>query len=184
MVGNYAIQTSVHLDESTSLGLDIYSDLMQAGVIFIPELGVKAYEFSLVLIVVVSSPIHSDTTSLSISFLCAKDLDASDQINHFWKLEETPHDKVHTPAEYKAMDHFKATHSRDTDGRYVVSLPYREPPVTQGCYKDNAVKRFLFNEKNHTQKGSWDPSQIMSKNSFLWDMLKWFLQLTWSSLNG
>ena len=130
---------------------------MQVGAIFTPEMGVRAYQSTLGWIVAGSSRNQSATTNSSISpHNCAKDREASYQMYCFRELEEPPHDKPLTQEEQKAMEHFKVTHSRESDGRYVVSLPCRELPLFLGCSKDQAVRQFLLNEKNLTMRSSWN----------------------------
>ncbi|ODM96042.1 hypothetical protein Ocin01_10639 [Orchesella cincta] len=41
----------------------------------------------------------------------------------FWETEELPQSRQLTPLEQQAEDHFRSTHSRDDDGRYVVNYP-------------------------------------------------------------
>ena len=42
--------------------------------------------------------------------------------------------------ELQAVNHFRATHTREPDGLYVVSLPHRKPAVELGCSKDQATR--------------------------------------------
>ena len=72
------------------LELDIHSNLMQAGAIFNPEMGLRAYQFFLGWIVAGSSPIQSATTKSSILLhICAKDREASDPTYLFQELVMT-----------------------------------------------------------------------------------------------
>lgn len=54
-------------------------------------------------------------------------------IRRFWETEESPTGKMSlTPEEKFVMDHFKANHSRDESGRFVVPLPKKADPPTLG----------------------------------------------------
>ena len=48
-----------------------------------------------------------------------------------------------TNGEQAAVTHFRNTQHRDTDGRYVFSLPRREPPLHLGKSREIALKWYL-----------------------------------------
>lgn len=48
------------------------------------------------------------------------------QVKKFWEVENFDHGKALTAEEQQCETHFKNTHSRDADGRYVVRLPLRQ----------------------------------------------------------
>ena len=45
------------------------------------------------------------------------------EVKQFWELEEPPPPSKLSPDEEKAVEHFSTTHTRQSDGRYVVALP-------------------------------------------------------------
>ena len=58
-----------------------------------------------------------------------------------------------TPDERFVMDHFKAHHSRDDDGRFIVPLPRITNPPLLGESRSSAVRRYLSLERSLGSKG-------------------------------
>jgi len=78
---------------------------------------------------------HSRTISV---FHCSLEHD----LRRFWEIEEIPRHKILSPAEEHCENHFLATHSRDSDGRYVVRLPLKTtPPIDIGESRSIAIQR-------------------------------------------
>lgn len=51
----------------------------------------------------------------------------------FWEIEELPRVLCPTPDEQQCEEHFRTSHSRTADGRYIVRLPFkRGPPIPMG----------------------------------------------------
>ena len=93
---------------------------------------------------VVSSPVltsdaHCITTHLAIS----SDADTDQLLSKFWELENFPEQKHLTVEERKCEEHYKATTQRNTEGRFVVQMPFKEESQKLGYNKANAMKRFL-----------------------------------------
>ncbi|XP_070529844.1 uncharacterized protein [Cardiocondyla obscurior] len=64
---------------------------------------------------------------------CAPEADLESALRRFWEIEELPARQFLTPAEERCENHFRATHSRAADGRYIVRLPFiAEPPLSIG----------------------------------------------------
>ena len=77
-----------------------------------------------------------------------------DLIQRFWEVEEHQStDLALTPDERFVIDHFKANHSIDDDGRFVVPLPRKTNPPLLGESKSSAVKRYLSLERSLNSKG-------------------------------
>ncbi|XP_011860345.1 PREDICTED: uncharacterized protein LOC105557654 [Vollenhovia emeryi] len=75
---------------------------------------------------------RSGTSSNGISCLQSKISHANDlDLRKFWELEEIPGFNALTEDETLCEQHFASTHSRRTDGRYVVRLPFKEGAVTE-----------------------------------------------------
>ncbi|CAK9799185.1 hypothetical protein ANTPLA_LOCUS1922 [Anthophora plagiata] len=72
-------------------------------------------------------------------------LDAS--LAKFWELEDVPSAKVWSREEQACEAHFKAHTQRDSDGRYVVRLPFNENKEKLGESRSMALRRFHFLEK-------------------------------------
>ena len=64
----------------------------------------------------------------------------------FWEIEEPPASSTLTPKEAEYEAHFQATHQRDSDGRYIVNLPFQKKPDLPGLF-EIAKSRFLSSEK-------------------------------------
>lgn len=65
-------------------------------------------------------------------------------------------DSLYSVEDQQALDHFKDTHSREPDGRYVVKLPRRNPLSPLGCSREHAARRFIQNERSLKRKGQLD----------------------------
>lgn len=64
------------------------------------------------------------------------------QLHKFWEVEEVPLQKPLSLEERKCEEHFRATHSRAADGRYIVRLPFRaNPPIAIGDSRLIAERR-------------------------------------------
>lgn len=65
----------------------------------------------------------------------------------FFRQEELPHDHEITNEDTRCENHFVATHSRQSDGRYVVRLPFKLESPLIGKTRDIAHFRFFSLEK-------------------------------------
>ncbi|GFT93124.1 uncharacterized protein LOC103569155 [Trichonephila clavipes] len=63
------------------------------------------------------------------------------QLDKFWKLEELGETKPFTNEEIACENHFKRTHTRDSAGRFVVNVPFRDSSGELGSSRDTAVHR-------------------------------------------
>ncbi|XP_070162518.1 uncharacterized protein [Polyergus mexicanus] len=64
-------------------------------------------------------------------------------IQKFWEIEELPQSHILTPQDEQCEAHFRDTHSRDADGRYIVRLPFkRGPPIDIGRSRLTAERLF------------------------------------------
>lgn len=53
------------------------------------------------------------------------DLKLTKAVSRFWAIEEPSSKNLHTAEELACEEHFKSTHSRARDGRFIVRLPFR-----------------------------------------------------------
>lgn len=54
-------------------------------------------------------------------------------LRRFWETKEIPQTVHYTPEERQCEEHFRATHSRTSQGRYIVRLPFKTgPPISLG----------------------------------------------------
>ena len=66
----------------------------------------------------------------------------------FWEQEEVPDLSPHySPEDKLALETFSDTTAHDTDGRYVVHLPHKDPPLQLGESRDTTLRRYHQNKK-------------------------------------
>ena len=83
--------------------------------------------------------------------------DTNRLLQKYLKLEEVPGEETPlSEEELLAVTHFRETHGRQPDGRYVVGLPKREPHLKLGRSRDNALRRYTSNERSLKRKNQWD----------------------------
>ncbi|XP_070162567.1 uncharacterized protein [Polyergus mexicanus] len=64
-----------------------------------------------------------------------------EELRRFWEIEELPRQSILTPQEKQCEEHFSSTHYRDSDGRYIVRLPFKtSPPIDIGKSRFRAEK--------------------------------------------
>ena len=67
-----------------------------------------------------------------------------DILHKFWEIEELPKGREAVSIEEKCvLDHFKATHQRNQDGRFKVPLPRRSGVQPLGESRSQVIRRFL-----------------------------------------
>ena len=67
-----------------------------------------------------------------------------DILRKFWELEELPRGSEVLPMEERnVLNHFRETHSRNSDGRFVVPLPRRPGAKPLGESRSQALRRFM-----------------------------------------
>lgn len=65
-------------------------------------------------------------------------------LEKFWEVEAVPEASKVDPDNVIAEDHFRSTHSRDSSGRYIVRLPFKDPvPPNLGSSYKTALTRFM-----------------------------------------
>ena len=70
----------------------------------------------------------------------------SDLLRKFWEIEDLPPTATKTPDDNACENFFKDSHYRDETGRYVVRLPFRNPPRLFDTYQP-ALRRLLSMER-------------------------------------
>lgn len=85
-------------------------------------------------------------TSAQSLFSCSPSIDET--LRKFWEIEEPAETTAVDPEEEEVELQFKRTHYRTTEGRYVVSLPFRFPAdFCAGSFKAGALKRLSHLER-------------------------------------
>ena len=68
--------------------------------------------------------------------------DVNDQLRKFWEIEEVLYAFVLTEEEKECERHFIETTTRQEDGRYVVSFPFKPDSKSLGHSLPRALNRF------------------------------------------
>ena len=82
------------------------------------------------------------------SHLCLKtspmDQQTQDLLTCFWQVEDvTPSSSIRMEEEQAALEHFRTTHSRQSDGRYVIELPRKSTAFSFGGSREQAATRTI-----------------------------------------
>lgn len=132
------------------LGADVYSQIIQEGIKKNTQGNCVAQATSLGW--VLSGIVHSNHKQCHIAVLHTV-LTEDDQLKKFWELESdssaTRRKNLFTDEEKRCEEIFAATTTRDTDGRYVVKLPFKDddPRCKYGGSLKIAENRFYGLEK-------------------------------------
>ncbi|XP_014291631.1 uncharacterized protein [Halyomorpha halys] len=82
--------------------------------------------------------------SLMTSYQLPPANELNDSIEKFWEIETVPQVVKIDPQNVLAEEHFRTTHSRDTNARYIVRLPFKDSiPPNLGNYYNPALNRLL-----------------------------------------
>lgn len=90
---------------------------------------------------------HSITSRHRTCFHVAADDQVSAALQDFWKVEEVSVTPRLSMNDEKCEQLYHTTHTRNSDGRYIVQLPFMEDPPILGTSRDRAVSRFLQVER-------------------------------------
>ena len=91
----------------------------------------------------------------------------NDLLHQFWDVEEkVVFNCTLTMEERCPLEHFNSLHSRDNDGRFVVSLPKRSTEAKLGELCTQAVHRFLSFERFINSKGVFPEVQKVMHEYF------------------
>ncbi|XP_077272766.1 uncharacterized protein LOC143903178 [Temnothorax americanus] len=78
------------------------------------------------------STLPSSSRTITVQH-CSSLLSLNRELRNFWEVEEVPRLTTLSPEDQQCEEHFLNTHSRCSDGRYVVHLPFkRGPPIAIG----------------------------------------------------
>ncbi|XP_073814290.1 uncharacterized protein [Musca autumnalis] len=136
------------------LGGDIYPQILLGGVQrnVLGSLLAQETIFGWVLTGPIASPNSGSFTSC-VSFCTAVEMDKL--LEKFWKLEEPPKISEYSPEEVYCEEVYQKTKKRLSDGRYVVSLPFK-PQYADGkglgLSRTRACRQFLRNEAYLSKK--------------------------------
>ncbi|XP_011883953.1 PREDICTED: uncharacterized protein LOC105571092 [Vollenhovia emeryi] len=133
------------------LGADIYGQILEEGIVKGAS-NTPIAQCTRLGWIVSGSTNSKDTTSKVHGYHVTVDEDLYALIRKFWELEEIPTSNITvlSPDEQECENHFKATHMRDLNGRYIVKLPFKESTDKLGNSKTKAAQlvKSLFNRFN------------------------------------
>lgn len=90
------------------------------------------------------------------------------QIEKFWQMEDIPNTKLFSKEESKCEEIFRNEYKRTADGRFEVSLPFREDPSFLGESQASALKRLQTMERRFRK----DPELQAGYINFMDDYIK------------
>lgn len=93
----------------------------------------------------INTPDHFDPTVRHSNIATIENVE--EMIQQFWKLEEVPTVSSRSTEEQSCEDHFLSTYKRDSTGRFVVRLPFKQNVDQLDDCRALALKRFLMLEK-------------------------------------
>lgn len=76
------------------------------------------------------------------SFCTSVDVSLNNTLKQFWELEQVPQSTPANPEDTLCEKIFEETHSRDSSGRYIVRLPFRDETPCLGESYSGALRRF------------------------------------------
>ena len=94
-----------------------------------------------------------------------KDEELKADLTRLWQLEEVGHNSSKHPDPAEA--HYLQTSSRQESGRYVVSLPRKDPAPELGFSRPTAFHRFVWNERSLQKKG-----KLPDYQKALWEYIR------------
>lgn len=94
-----------------------------------------------------NSPNVEFSSNNIVTLLSINDMALHDSLQKFWQLEEPPYESKLTMEEQECEKIFSSTTTRDSSGRYIVRLPFKESTSTLGSSSENAKRMFYTMEK-------------------------------------
>lgn len=88
-------------------------------------------------------------------------------VRRFWEIESIPAQRIRSHEEIRCDEIFASTHSRGSDGRYVVTIPFRTDCSSLGSSRHIALKRFLQLERRMER----DPALAEKYKAFIKDYI-------------
>ncbi|XP_037818722.1 uncharacterized protein LOC119608392, partial [Lucilia sericata] len=99
---------------------------------------------------ILTGPVSTKSTSSNsniVSYFCEIALDK--EISKFWEVEDLPRERFISPSDKKCEELFKMTTRKSPEGRYIVSLPFKEGYPEKLCLgksRNSALAQFFRNE--------------------------------------
>ncbi|XP_050293812.1 uncharacterized protein LOC126734295 [Anthonomus grandis grandis] len=134
------------------IGADYFWDLICVGQLKLGANGPYAQKtkFGWIVSGRISSEAHQEVRCHLV-----QNVDLDKQLTRFWEIEEFPRVKILSSEEKACEQHFLKTFKRDSNNRFVVTIPLLESPDRLGNSYDIAEKRFLSLERKFDRDESF-----------------------------
>ncbi|XP_046404684.1 uncharacterized protein LOC124170045 [Ischnura elegans] len=76
------------------------------------------------------------------------------EMQRFWEVEEVPSESPMSEEDTRCENHFKETHTRNSDGRYVVRLPLKADVSNLASSRSSVLRLFQMSEKRLATQSS------------------------------
>ncbi|XP_037816477.1 uncharacterized protein LOC119606893 [Lucilia sericata] len=127
------------------LGGDLYPLILRDGVQYGIFESLVAQETIFGWIVTGPTP-SNDSSRFSITNYMTK-VSIDDQLKKFWELEEVSRRKILSEEDKKCEEIYLSTSTRNSEGRYIVCLPFKDTFSSLGPNRHIALSQYLRNEK-------------------------------------
>ncbi|XP_070526464.1 uncharacterized protein [Cardiocondyla obscurior] len=108
-------------------------------------------------------PLANVTVHLTVTHN-SESLDLANALERFWQTEEPPAHRDSSREDNECEAHFVNTHARQTDGRYVVRIPFKTPPpIDIGSSKTKALSCL----KSLLRRFQSNPAQAAEYRAFM-----------------
>ncbi|XP_055590023.1 uncharacterized protein LOC129742186 [Uranotaenia lowii] len=133
------------------LGAEVFFDMLKSGRMHIPRCSAVLQETQFGWVLSGSVPIEAKSVVHSFcTTVTEENLDRL--VNRFWEIESFENDNFPpSTTEQDCLRHFEETHRRDSEGRFIVRLPFNDDKNRLGNSKRMAERRFLALEKRLDQ---------------------------------
>lgn len=151
------------------LGADVFSQLLRHGRISGAPGEPSAMNtiFGWIVMGKVENTCSNTFMSIASSFIVSSESCLDDTLKKFWELEEIPRKSYESPDDVLCEQMFVETHTRDSSGRFEVTLPFRGPePMFNNSYQI-ALRRFLMLERRLIK----DPELYREYSAFMREYL-------------
>jgi len=144
------------------LGSDVFWDLILSGRKSGPPglpLGVESSIGWLV-----AGNLNSKSSRVQVHY---SDASLDHKLQAFWELEAVPSKRTLTLEEEACESHFQSSHTRDACGRYIVSLPFRNPLPPLGSSRELALQRLKSLERRLERNPHWQQQYVQFMTEYL-----------------
>nr|CAH7768784.1 unnamed protein product [Callosobruchus chinensis] len=135
---------------SILIGADLYYEVLRVGMISLGHKGPVIHKTCFGW--VVCGPMSRPASEIACHFSQNHgEVDLQTSLQKFWEIEEISTKPAWSNEEQACEDHFVKTTERNTEGRFVVSMPMKLPTTKLGDSLAGAKKRFLSLESKLTK---------------------------------